>query len=596
MRTKHTLILICFIISAFSVFAQQNDEQKVVITKKVRETDGSYTSETIIKKGQAARDFNIDEYVKNNKASNVDLEIRSEGGDEERSIVLRGSEGPRKTRGEDIEEEVENIIRDVDVEVRRGVNWVSKSIENSRNYNYSSDNYYGTNDAFLGVEEDSDEDEDKDGLVIEVVKNSAAEKAGLRDNDIMMSLNDTKINRWSDLTKFIRNAKKDDKVKINYKRNGKEMTTEAVLTNRNDVNKITNKQARTPKGFLGVCPFGDVEDEPGLRVSITKKSGAEKSGLKNGDIILQLNDTEINDFEDVQDFMEYIKPGDKIKVKYKRDGKVETTEATVGEQESWDWGQADWNDEDIEIRSKSACLGVCNESVTTGNRRGANVVNVVCNSAAKLAGLQAGDLIVEINGNRIQDSDDLWAELAKFNPNSQVAIAYVRDGNDHIAEATLNTCDDNYEQITMTENDELGNSSERQFFAWNMDESDETELRERQIITIRGAADNDAPVINPLEGNESDPMNKERSLEIVQFRTFQNPTHGHITLEFEVDPVPTVVNLYDLQGRQLFQEELNAFDGMYKQQFDLSALLNNLILVRIQQGDKVFMEEILVQD
>jgi hypothetical protein len=46
----------------------------------------------------------------------------------------------------------------------------------------------------------------------------------------------------------------------------------------------------------------------------------------------------------------------------------------------------------------------------------------------------------------------------------------------------------------------------------------------------------------------------------------------------------------------LFQEELNAFDGIYKQQFDLSALLNNLILVRIQQGDKVFMEEIMVQD
>ena len=124
------------------------------------------------------------------------------------------------------------------------------------------------NRAFLGVEEDSDEDEDEPGLVVEVVRGGGADKAGLRDNDLILKLNDSEINAWKDLTKFMSTQKPGDKVRIAYRRNGKESIAETALATR----KEAKNENKTPKGFLGVSDQGDDdEDEAGVEVSITKK-------------------------------------------------------------------------------------------------------------------------------------------------------------------------------------------------------------------------------------------------------------------------------------------------------------------------------------
>lgn len=596
MKAKRTLLFTCFTLSTLFAFAQDNNEPQLYISKKVKEADGTYTSESIIKKGKAAAEFNIDEYVKANKADNTDLEIRLEGGDEERSVTIRGSQGPRNTGAEDVEVEVEELVRNVNGRVNRSVERINKSINTGSwgNGNYSI-SYDNGNDAFLGVEEDEDEDEDQDGVVVEITNGSAAEKAGLRDNDVLLQLNDSKINRWSDITKFMNNAKKGDKVKVKYLRNGKEMTTEAELTNRRSVDENNwNGQSRK-RGFLGVSEFGDVEDEPGVRVSITKNSGAEKAGLKKGDVILELNGATINDFEDIEDAMDDVKPGDKIKVKYKRDGKESTIEATAGECNSWDWGQVDWENNDINVQTKKGCLGICNNNdATTGDRRGVAISNVTCSSPANLAGLRCGDIIFEINGKRIDNGNDLWNELARYTPQTSIEIAYVRDGKDLLAEATLNTCEDSYEQVTMTKVDESGNASERKFYAWNVNEEEEEELKLRQTITIHSAADSDVPVLNPGNGYENAPFADEHQLELQNIKMVPGNEPGHLVLSFSTEAIPTLINMYDMNGRQLFLEELNAFNGNYRQEFDFKEMAKTNVILRIQQGNKTYHEQFFI--
>ncbi len=600
MKTRRTLLLTtCLALWAAFAFAQGNSEPELYISKKVLEADGSYTSESITKKGKAATEFNIDDYVKNNKGDNVDLEVRLSGGDEERSITLRGSKGPRKSGSMDQEVEIEEVIRNVNGNVNRTLNRVNKSVDNwhfdngNTNFNFNNNWNGNNNDAFLGVEEDSDEDEDKAGVVVEITRNSAASKAGLRNNDVLLKLNDTKVDKWNDITKFMRDAKKGDKVKITYSRNGKEMTTEAELTNRWDVNSDCNDNQK--RGFLGVSEFGDIEDEPGVRISVTKKSAVEKAGLKKGDIILQLDDAEINDFEDISDFMDYIKPGDKVKIKYKRDGKTETLEATAGEEQSWNWNSSDYEGGSIDIQTKKGCLGISNNNATVGDHRGAAIVNVACNSAAKLAGLQNGDLIVEVNGLPVHNGNDLWRELSKYNPNTTIDLAYVRDGKELYADATLNTCGDDYEEVNMVAVDDSGNARTRRFFTWNMDEDDETQLRTRQTIAIHRAADSDVPVFDPLNHNESGPFVADRSLDL-EFFNFEKSEEqpSHLTLQFSTAAQPTIVRILDMSGRQLFLEELNAFDGEYRQTFDLTALSQNTVLVHVQQGSKARFQEVFI--
>lgn len=546
------------------LFSQQNatgSEKIITITKRTIEADGSETSETIIKKGKAAENFDVDKYMQENKADNVQMEIRVEqGSDDEKSLIVKRSPAQQ-----------------------RNYNY---------NYNYDFPDEDDDEDAFLGVEEDSDERADEPGLVVEIVRGSAAHKAGLRDNDKILKLNDTKTDRWSDLSSFMKKAKPGDKVKITYSRNGKEAVTEAVLITRNEV----DNEDKEPEGFLGVSPKGnDDEDKPGVAVTITKNSGAEKAGLQNGDVIFQLDDTPISDFEDVSDFMDYTKPGEKIRVTYERGGKRNVVEVTLGEQKSWDWSS--WSAEDlnlddlnINIRDKEACLGVYTSEANVNDQRAAKITGFTDESAAREAQMAEGDLITSVNGQRVQGHDDLWNEIAKYNVGDKIAVEYLRENQVVTAEATLKACKDQ-SRVDIWDTDENGNNQSRRFFTWNWDKEDQERLRENRIITIRKANEGDVQV-NTTPDNQ--PVLQDRNLELQSFRVFPNPTQGQVTVEFKAQPVATVVTLYDMAGRQLFREELNAFGGQYSQQFDLSAYAKGTIIVHIQQAEKVFTEQIVV--
>jgi hypothetical protein len=86
----------------------------------------------------------------------------------------------------------------------------------------------------------------------------------------------------------------------------------------------------------------------------------------------------------------------------------------------------------------------------------------------------------------------------------------------------------------------------------------------------------------------------DRSLSLESFQAYPNPTQGQVTIAFRAPAVPTVVSLFDLAGRQLFREELNAFNGDYVQQFDLSEYAKGNILIQVLQGNKIFTEQIIV--
>jgi serine protease Do len=574
MKTVGHILIALFVLMPWCVaplFSQQppaTAEKKITITKRSVDADGSETTETIVKKGKAAEGFDADKYISENRADNVQVEVRiEEGSDDEKTVIVK-----RTPRGSHDDE--------------------------NYNYNYNY-NYDGDDDdddrAFLGVDEDSDEEGDEPGLVVEIVRGSAADKAGLRDNDKILKLNDTKTDRWSDLTQFMKKAKPGDKVSITYSRDGKESVTEATLITHDEVKCEKDE----PQGFLGISPDdNEDEDEPGVPVNITKNSGAEKAGLQNGDVVFQLNDTQVDDFEDISDFMEYTKPGDKVNVTYERGSKRNTVETTLGEQKSWDWDNwntDNWNlnDLNIDIREKEACLGVYTGAATMNEQRGAKISGFTDESAAKEAQMQEGDLITTINGQRVQGHDELWNEIAKYKVGDKVPVEYQRDSKPFTVEATLKACRDQ-SRVEIWNTDEKGDNQSRRFFTWNWDKDDQQRLRENRIITIRkAAAESDGQNVNTAPGNHQ-PVAQDRNLKLDSFRTYPNPTQGQVTVEFKAEPVATIVTLFDMGGRQLFREELNAFNGEYNQQFDLTEYAKGTIIVHVQQAEKVFTEQIVV--
>jgi serine protease Do len=92
------------------------------------------------------------------------------------------------------------------------------------------------------------------------------------------------------------------------------------------------KYGEVQKGFFGAevaeintatAQQFKLSDFSGVLITyIQKDGGAEKTGLKKGDIIIKLNDQEINSKSGFDEYLGYFNPGDKIKVTYKSENKV----------------------------------------------------------------------------------------------------------------------------------------------------------------------------------------------------------------------------------------------------------------------------------
>jgi membrane-associated protease RseP (regulator of RpoE activity) len=72
-----------------------------------------------------------------------------------------------------------------------------------------------------------------------------------------------------------------------------------------------------------------------------------------------------------------------------------------------------------------------------GESDGLRVTSVFAESAAARLGLQNGDVIVRLGDVPINSFDDLKGSLARKRPGDAIGVLYLRDGEDHLAAATL---------------------------------------------------------------------------------------------------------------------------------------------------------------
>jgi serine protease Do len=143
-------------------------------------------------------------------------------------------------------------------------------------------------------------------LVLDVEKDTPAEKYGLKRGDLIYKINDTIIKDRIDLQNLVGAFKPKQKIVLEIERNKKDMTLVIVLGDRStlitanqttvlgglklaQIDDTIIQQYRLPRNFDGVM-IKDVEP----------KSVAEKVGFQAGDVIIQIEDVEIKKLSDVQ--------------------------------------------------------------------------------------------------------------------------------------------------------------------------------------------------------------------------------------------------------------------------------------------------------
>ena len=74
---------------------------------------------------------------------------------------------------------------------------------------------------------------------------------------------------------------------------------------------------------------------------------------------------------------------------------------------------------------------------------GVYVDSLTAQSAAGDAGLEEGDVIIEVNGQKVKTSSELQGEVAQFRPGDKIQLKYNRNGRVKETEVTLNNKDGN---------------------------------------------------------------------------------------------------------------------------------------------------------
>lgn len=237
------------------------------------------------------------------------------------------------------------------------------------NFDMVIPNQAKTNEAFLGVVTEQTEQGAK---INQVSDESPAAKAGLKEGDIITKVNDIKIDGPASLYDAIGKSKPEDKVTISYIRSGKTNTLVASLAkNKNTMQYYnfsspegpgapsfdltpkqyfdpnTRKLQPSPRGFSFAIPnfpgmedmrIAGIENKPKLGISIedletgegvnitsvNENSPAAKGGLKENDIIVQVNDQKIKDVDALKPIIKEAKEGTSFTFQVKRNKELKT--------------------------------------------------------------------------------------------------------------------------------------------------------------------------------------------------------------------------------------------------------------------------------
>ncbi len=202
--------------------------------------------------------------------------------------------------------------------------------------------------------------------------------------------------------------------------------------------------------FMGVYPTDlddtkrealDFEGEGVLVEDIVEDGPAQKAGVEAGDIIIKMDDKAIASNEELRNILKKRKPGDKMKILVNRDGEMMefTIELVERPEEAFTYKTAPH----FGKMKKGAFLGVeiigLEEQLAEYFKveEGVLVEEVEEDSPAEKAGIKAGDVIVKIADEEIEDIDDLVEEIRSHDPGSEVKVDIIRKGKKKTLTAVL---------------------------------------------------------------------------------------------------------------------------------------------------------------
>ncbi|SFN32224.1 S1C family serine protease [Salegentibacter flavus] len=148
--------------------------------------------------------------------------------------------------------------------------------------------------------------------VAEVTSGSGAEKAGIKEGDVIRQIDNITINKFSDLTGYINSKRPDDEVRVTVLRKGKKRNLNVRLT-KNEIYRVDSIGLEVTNATQEEL---DAYNTPnGVKISRTLMSNLPSEELV-GTIITAINNQKVNNIEDVERIMNNRKASESIVVSF----------------------------------------------------------------------------------------------------------------------------------------------------------------------------------------------------------------------------------------------------------------------------------------
>ena len=157
-------------------------------------------------------------------------------------------------------------------------------------------------------------DTPRGALVAEVMENSPAAKAGIENGDVIIEFNGKTVQKSADLPALVATTPIGNKADVKLLRDGKELTVKVEIGNLNDAgDEIAGAGKVTTQAVRGLS-LSALDEESreslkykgkGVRISSVKSgSAAERSGLRENDILVAVGGKRVEDVKTARSLLE----------------------------------------------------------------------------------------------------------------------------------------------------------------------------------------------------------------------------------------------------------------------------------------------------
>jgi serine protease Do len=218
-----------------------------------------------------------------------------------------------------------------------------------------------------------------------------------------------------------------------------------------DVMQSLREKGRVVRGYIGasvqtltpeLAEAMKLKGQPAgaLVGEVAPKTPSEKAGIKTGDVVTAVNGKKISDARELRLMIGAMAPGSKAQMQVNREGQTKTFDVQLAEMPAGvteEGGPEASPEESAEPEKTTVFGGVAVADVTDDIRsalnlpkdiQGAVIAEVDANSPAGKAGLREGDVIQEVNKQRVKNAKDLVGVSKQLKPNEKILMRVYSQG------------------------------------------------------------------------------------------------------------------------------------------------------------------------